>query len=127
VDRPERPRFSHPHGGAIVAGFGLTQSTQKIHTSVDYAAAPRDTVRAAADGEVSQVRPEGSGQRLTVRHAYGYATAYAPLSEVVAQVGDCVSAGDVLGRVGPTPLHFEVMINGRLVDPERIRGGLPPR
>src|SRR6476661_8641672 len=130
VDRPERPQFSHPSTGEIVLHFGSQGAVpSKFNMSIGYATAGGDAVRAAADGEVSHVQRSGPGQRLTLRHAQGYATAYAPMSEIAVQIGDCVSAGDPLGRAGATdaPLHFEMMINGRLVDPERIRGGLPPR
>jgi murein DD-endopeptidase MepM/ murein hydrolase activator NlpD len=125
VARSERPQFSHPAAGEIVRGFG-TKTDDRLNVDTVYAAAAGDPVRAAGDGEVSDVRSRGSGLRITLRHAQGFATAYAPMSEVAVQTGDCVSAGDIIGRVG-APLHFEMMINGRLLDPIRMRGGLPAR
>jgi murein DD-endopeptidase MepM/ murein hydrolase activator NlpD len=135
VDRAERPQFSHPHAGEIITHFASKPVNSKgwLNSDIGYAATAGDPVRAASDGQVSdvQLQRDGSGQRLTVRHAQGFATAYAPMSEIAVQINDCVSAGDVLGRVGATgagaSLHFEVMIHGRLVDLVRMRGGLPAR
>ena len=57
--------------------------------------------------------------RLT--HGGGAETAYAHLSAFNVHAGDCVPAGDVIGRsgensIGPM-LHFEVLQNGRFLDP----------
>src|SRR5262245_38333203 len=79
VERNERPQFLHPTAGEIVRGFG-SKSEDRPNVDIVYAAAAGDPVRAAADGEVSHVQSRGSGLRLTLRHAQGFATAYAPMS-----------------------------------------------
>ena len=127
IDRPERPQFSHPLPDEIVTDFrSQTRTPDRLNTDIVYAATAGDAVRAAADGQVDHVQPEGTGQRLTVRHAQGYSTGYLPMREIAVGIGDCISAGDILGRA-VAPLRFELMIHGRMVDPVRVRGGLPAR
>jgi murein DD-endopeptidase MepM/ murein hydrolase activator NlpD len=131
LDSPERPTFFRPVSGDVVSGFGPrvhpVLQISRMHTGVDYAAAVGDPVRAAAVGEVSFAAEEaGYGKRVAIRHAAGFETAYAQLSEIAVTKGDCVEAGTVVGRAGATDsgphLHFEVLVNGRFLDPVRFRG-----
>jgi murein DD-endopeptidase MepM/ murein hydrolase activator NlpD len=131
LDSPERPMFFRPVSGEVVSGFGprvhpILQTT-RMHTGVDYAASVGDLVRAAATGEVLYASEEaGYGKYVRLRHASGFETAYARLSEISVSKGDCVDAGALIGRVGATEsgphLHFEVLVNGRFIDPVRFRG-----
>ncbi|MCU1349301.1 MAG: Peptidase [Acidobacteria bacterium] len=98
-----------------------------MHTGVDYATAIGDSVRAAAVGEVSFAAEEaGYGKKVAIRHAAGFETTYAQLSEISVSEGDCIDAGALIGRAGATEsgphLHFEVLANGRFIDPVRMRG-----
>lgn len=131
VDSPERPLFFRPISGEIASGFGPRVhpilQTSRMHTGVDYAAAVGDPVRAAAAGEVSFAAEEaGYGKKVAIRHAAGFETVYAQLSEISVSKGDCVDAGALIGRAGATEsgphLHFEVLVNGRFIDPVRMRG-----
>jgi murein DD-endopeptidase MepM/ murein hydrolase activator NlpD len=131
VDLAERPLFSRPVGGEVVSPFGprvhpLLQTT-RMHTGVDYAAAVGDPVRAAAAGEVTFAAEDaGYGKKVAIRHAAGFETAYAQLSEISVSRGDCIEAGALIGRAGATEtgphLHFEVLANGRFIDPVRMKG-----
>jgi len=131
VDSAERPQFSRPVGGEIVSPFGPRVhpilQTSRMHTGVDYAAAAGDPVRAAAAGEVSFAAEEaGYSKKVAVRHAAGFETVYAQLSEISVRTGDCLDSGALIGRVGATEsgphLHFEVLLHGRFIDPVRMRG-----
>src|SRR5205085_3116422 len=115
----------------IVSGFGPRVhpilQTSRMHTGVDYAASVGDPVRAAAAGEVSFAAEDaGYGKKIVVRHAAGFETVYAQLSEISVAKGDCIDAGVLIGRAGATEsgahLHFEVALNGRFLDPARMRG-----
>jgi murein DD-endopeptidase MepM/ murein hydrolase activator NlpD len=125
LERPERPRprFLHPVIGEIVADFGwktpALHQAGEVHTGIDYVAASGDPVFAAADGQVLSVEAESGGTYVTVRHANGFDTAYHPLGESAVRIGDCVSAGDVIGRVGApgTYLHFELLLHRRFLKP----------
>jgi murein DD-endopeptidase MepM/ murein hydrolase activator NlpD len=130
VDSADRPLFSRPIGGEIVSAFGpkvhpILQTT-RMHTGVDYAAAVGDPVRAAAAGEVlSTSENAGYGKSVRLRHAAGFETVYAQLSEISVSKGDCIDAGALVGRAGATDLgphlHFEVLLHGRFLDPARMR------
>lgn len=79
---------------------------------------------AAADGVV--VRADwygGFGNCVIVDHGDGVQTLYAHFSSISVEVGDVVSAGDEVGRIGNTGnskgahLHFEVHVDGEIVNP----------
>jgi murein DD-endopeptidase MepM/ murein hydrolase activator NlpD len=69
---------------------------------------------------------------VVVRHPDGVRTLYAHLSAIDVRVGDEVSGGALLGRVGATGdatgphLHFEVRVGGAAIDPLTALVPLPP-
>jgi murein DD-endopeptidase MepM/ murein hydrolase activator NlpD len=71
----------------------------------------------------------GYGKYIRIRHANGYATGYGHMSAFARNMeeGKKVRQGQVIGYVGSTGLstgahlHYEIMINGRFVDPMKIR------
>lgn len=91
---------------------------------MDYAASLGDLVRAAGAGEVIFANRDGEfGNTVVVMHGGGVETRYGHLSRIAVAVGDCVSAGTIIGFAGSTglsaspPVHFEVHRNGKPVDP----------
>ena len=64
----------------------------------------------------------GDGNLVVIRHRLGMATFYAHLSSIAVRQGQCVVAGDRVGRVGSTGrstgphLHFEMRLRGAAVD-----------
>ncbi len=124
-------RLIRPVPGEVVSGFGLRMHPilgyNRMNTGVDYASAVGGPVHAAGAGQVVVARTEdGYGKYVRIRHAAGYETAYAQLSDILVSTGQCVGAGDVIPRSGTTEygahLHFEMLINSRFVDPQRVRG-----
>jgi murein DD-endopeptidase MepM/ murein hydrolase activator NlpD len=98
----------------------------RMHTGVDYAAPEGTPVSAAAPGRVAFVgRRGGYGRVVEIAHGSDTMTRYAHLSAAAEglAVGDRVSAGQRIGRVGQTGtatgpnLHYEVRVGGRPVDP----------
>ena len=98
----------------------------RMHQGVDFAAAVGAPVVAAGDGEVVEEGAKGGyGERLMIRHAGGWQTAYAHLSAFAAGVipGAYVRQGQVIGFVGRTGLatgphlHYEVWRGGAPVNP----------
>jgi murein DD-endopeptidase MepM/ murein hydrolase activator NlpD len=120
--------------GVMRSGFGLRRHPilgyVKMHTGVDWAA-PRGTpIYAAGNGVVEKEGWEsGYGKFIKIRHHNGYETAYGHMSAYAAGVkeGEPVRQGQVIGFAGSTGLstgshlHFEIRINGRFVDPMRIK------
>lgn len=101
------------------------------HSGQDYGWGSGDQARAAAPGRVIYVYRDGGynqgwGNRVIVEHAPGVRTTYNHLANgtVVVNVGDTVTAGQLIGTMGTTGkvtakhLHFELYINGVRVDPE---------
>lgn len=97
------------------------------HTGVDFAGKFGAEINAVADGVVTwSSKRYGYGQMVEINHGGGYATRYAHNSENLVSVGDEVKKGQVVAHMGETGratgpnLHFEVLRNGRRVDPVRF-------
>jgi murein DD-endopeptidase MepM/ murein hydrolase activator NlpD len=100
---------------------------REYHAGLDIAADRGSPVYATADGMVTQAAREGAyGQLVIVDHGYGLETRYGHLSAYKVKPGDQVKRGDVLGLVGSSGrstgshLHYEVRVNGRLLNPLQL-------
>jgi len=109
----------------------------RFHAGVDFRAAYGREVPTAAPGRVVFAGERGNyGNSVVVEHAGGVQTRYAHLSTIEVSTGQELASGDVVGRVGQSGratgphLHFEVLLDGRRVDPtlvaQRVPGGLKP-
>lgn len=126
-----------PMGGDfdITSGFGSRSDPftrgLAMHTGIDFRAPTGTGVRAAAPGKVIEAGWMGGyGQMVEIDHGNGMTTRYAHLSSIDVDVGDTVTRGEVIGRVGSTGrstgphLHYEVRVDGDAVDPMRfLRAG----
>jgi murein DD-endopeptidase MepM/ murein hydrolase activator NlpD len=97
------------------------------HNGLDIAADHGSAVYATADGVVMQAEREGAyGNLVILDHGYGLETRYGHLSAYKVKAGDQVKRGDVVGLVGSTGrstgshLHYEVRVNGRLLNPLQL-------
>ncbi len=104
------------------------------HTGMDIAA-PRGTViRAAASGTVVTAERDyyGYGIHVKISHGNGIYTLYGHMSQMAVSYGDTVAQGQIIGYVGMTGnatgnhCHFEIIINGRFMDPSKYVGGYFP-
>ncbi len=122
------PRFTLPVIGRPSSGYGERvdpiHHTRGVHPGFDLAAKTGTRVGAAAAGEVVHAGPAGTyGNLVRIRHADGYETRYAHLSQVDVKVGDHVEVGAEIGAVGSTGhstgphLHFEIRKGGKALDP----------
>ncbi|MET0869231.1 MAG: M23 family metallopeptidase [Pseudorhodoplanes sp.] len=120
--------------GILRSAFGVRKHPilgyAKMHTGVDWAAPHGTQIFAAGNGVVDKVGWEGGyGKYVRVKHNNGYETAYGHMTAYAKGIepGVKVRQGQVLGFVGSTGLstgahlHYEIMVNGRFVDPMRIR------
>ena len=96
----------------------------KLHTGVDISATVGTDFTAIANGIVVKAGYGGAyGNMVIIDHGGGVQTLYAHGSQIVAQVGQEVKAGDVVLKVGSTGYstgphaHFEVRINGEPANP----------
>ena len=96
-----------------------------FHPGIDLPAPPGTSVGAAAPGRVvfAALDWSGYGNLVEVAHGGGVVSMYAHLSSFSVRVGQFVSTGTRVGRVGSTGeatgphLHFEVRVRGAAVDP----------
>lgn len=103
----------------------ITGGSGEFHRGQDYAAQCGTAVHAAASGTVTFTgwHPFGGGNRVVIDHGNGLETTYNHLSSSSVRVGQQVSRADVIAMSGTTGastgchLHFEVMVNGDVVDP----------
>ena len=122
------------NGGVFRSSFGMRRHPilgyRKLHTGVDWAARTGTPIVAAGNGIVERAKwSSGYGRFTVIRHTNGYETAYAHQSAFAEGIapGVKVRQGQVIGYVGSTGLstgphlHYEVIVNGRPVDPMRIR------
>ena len=96
----------------------------RMHTGQDIAARYGTPVKAARSGVVlANGWYGGYGRYIDLKHENGIVTRYAHLSAAQVKVGQGVSRGQQIGKIGTSGwatgphLHFEVRINGRPVDP----------
>jgi murein DD-endopeptidase MepM/ murein hydrolase activator NlpD len=104
--------------------------TQEMHTGVDWATSFGTPIFAAGNGTIEEIGPRGGyGKYVRIRHADGYETAYGHMSAFARglEIGSRVRQGQVIGFVGSTGVstgshvHFEILVNGRFVDPIRVK------
>jgi murein DD-endopeptidase MepM/ murein hydrolase activator NlpD len=120
--------------GIITSPFGdrnhpLLHRTE-THTGVDWGAPYGSAIFASGNGVIESKGWEGGyGNYVRIRHANGYETAYGHLSAFARNIeeGKRVRQGQVIGYVGSTGLstgshvHYEILINGRFVDPMKVK------
>jgi murein DD-endopeptidase MepM/ murein hydrolase activator NlpD len=120
--------------GNVTSGFGGRNHPilgfTKMHTGVDWASASGTPIFASGNGVIEKIGPEGGyGKYIRIRHANGWETAYGHMSAFARglEQGKKVRQGQVIGYVGSTGLstgahlHYEIIVNGRFVDPMRIK------
>jgi murein DD-endopeptidase MepM/ murein hydrolase activator NlpD len=123
----------HPEGRPVTSGyisstFGARSDPftgrRAFHEGIDFAGREGNDIVAVASGVVTWAGDRyGYGQMVEVNHGNGYTTRYAHNAENLVNVGDTVKRGDVIARMGDTGratgpnLHFEVLRDGRPVDP----------
>ena len=120
--------------GIMRSPFGIRRHPilgyTKMHTGVDWAAPTGTPIYAAGNGTVEKAGWEsGYGKFVLLRHNNGYETAYGHMSAYARGIeeGKRVRQGQVIGFVGSTGLstgshvHYEIRVNGRFVDPMRIK------
>jgi murein DD-endopeptidase MepM/ murein hydrolase activator NlpD len=125
-----------PVAGRVTSGFGSRfhpiLGYRRMHSGLDLAASYGSPIHAAADGRVISAGWHGGyGRMVEIAHSDGVRTMYGHMSRIAAATGSYVRQGQVIGYVGSTGLstgphlHYEVLKNGRPVNPAsaKLAGG----
>ncbi len=96
----------------------------KLHTGTDISAPMGTDFIAANDGVVAKAEYNYAyGNMVMINHGGGVSTLYAHGSQILVEVGQSVTRGEPVLKVGSTGYstgphaHFEVRINGQYTDP----------
>lgn len=96
------------------------------HDGVDFAGKDGSDIVAVASGVVTWAGSRyGYGELVEINHGNGYVTRYAHCKEILVEVGDVVKKNDMIALMGSTGrstgphVHFEVLLNGKSVDPAK--------
>ena len=121
-------------GARLTSGFGMRRHPllgySKMHAGVDFGVPHGTPIRAAGSGVVQIAGRHGAyGIAVEIRHNNKYETLYAHMSKLAAGIrrGAKVNQGQIIGYVGSTGrstgphLHYEVHVDGRAVNPTRIK------
>jgi murein DD-endopeptidase MepM/ murein hydrolase activator NlpD len=99
----------------------------EMHKGIDFAGKMGGEVIAVAKGVVTfSGRRYGFGNVIDIAHGNGYTTRYAHNSRLLVSVGDTVEKGFQIAEIGSTGrstgphVHFEVLKNGRQIDPVKF-------
>lgn len=127
----------------ITSGYGMRMHpvlhTPRFHNGVDYGAPVGTPVFAIASGTVTfqgcdnRGLGEGYGLYVCVRHDNGIESRYSHLSRILVKTGQRVNQRQTIGLVGSTGwstgphLFFEIIANGKRVDPTKVKMVKSPR
>jgi len=123
----------HPEGRPVANGFISSyfgersdpfDGREAFHKGVDFAATQGSNVTAVAAGVVTWAgERSGYGKLIEINHGDGFVTRYAHNERTLVTVGQTVKRGEPVALMGSTGrstgphVHFEVLRNGRQVDP----------
>jgi murein DD-endopeptidase MepM/ murein hydrolase activator NlpD len=98
-----------------------------FHQGLDISTSKGQPVYATANGTVQSAAYTGEyGNLIVINHDFGLSTRYGHLSKFNVTPGQSVKRGDVIGHVGSTGrstgahLHYEILANGKLVNPRQL-------
>jgi murein DD-endopeptidase MepM/ murein hydrolase activator NlpD len=123
----------HPEGRPVANGFISSyfgeradpfDGLEAFHKGVDFAGSAGSPVVAVAAGVVTWAGERtGYGKLVEINHGDGFVTRYAHNERMLVSVGQTVTRGQQVALMGSTGrstgphVHFEVLRNGRQVDP----------
>ena len=96
----------------------------RIHHGIDLAGTWQEKISVSADGTVIFAGYHGTfGKVIRIKHRYGIVTTYGHLAKINVKMGDIVSEGQTIGKMGRTGrvdgahLHYEISVNGKSQNP----------
>jgi murein DD-endopeptidase MepM/ murein hydrolase activator NlpD len=125
-----------PSGRPIIKGwlssyFGMRthplSGRREMHKGIDFAGKMGGPVIAVAKGVVTYAgKRYNYGDLVEIAHGNGYTTRYAHNSKILVSVGDTIEKGFQIAEIGSSGrstgphVHFEVLQNGRQINPVRF-------
>ncbi len=120
---PSSSTITSPFGYRLHPIFG----DMRFHSGIDISASSGSTIVAADSGTVvSAVYSSSYGNYVVISHGNNTTSLYAHMSSMAVTSGQKVTKGQTIGYVGSTGwstgphCHFEVKVNGTLVDPQSL-------
>lgn len=109
------------------------KNQMRNHTGIDFEIAEGSNVYATADGVVVFTRyGDNYGNYVRIKHGDMYSSQYSHLTIATVKQGDKITKGQVIGLVGSTGLlskgphlHYEILKDGKMVDPKDYLPKLP--
>lgn len=117
-----------PVNGLITYGYSWRRDPftgkRSFHAGLDISARRGTPIQAPADGVVTKAGwMHGYGKVVEINHGYGVTTRYGHMNRIIVQPGEVIERGQSIGEVGSTGrstgphLHYEVLENGKPVNP----------
>jgi murein DD-endopeptidase MepM/ murein hydrolase activator NlpD len=137
ANQPSNLLFDKPVDGPLSSPFGLRRffngEERNPHSGLDFAAKTGTPIKTPAAGTVILTGDYFfNGKTVFVDHGQGLISMFCHLSKIDVNVGDELSRGAVLGKVGSTGratgphLHWNVSLNDARVDPSIFIGAFKP-
>lgn len=102
---------------------------ERMHNGIDLALDHGADVKAPSQGKVVFAGNKGGyGNAVVLDHGFGVQTMYAHLSSIGVKEGQILTKDDLVGQVGSTGmstgphLHFEVLKDGKPLNPRHLHG-----
>ena len=119
-----------PTEGWLSSGFGYRVSPftglREFHKGLDIAGRKGTEIIAPADGVITFVGSNGSyGKMIKIDHGHGMITRYGHIQKALKKRGEAVKRGEVIALMGNSGrstgphLHYEVLLNGLPVNPQK--------
>jgi len=135
--QPSNLLFDKPVSGPLSSPFGLRRffngEERNPHSGLDFAAPAGTPIKTPAAGKVILTGNYFfNGNTVFVDHGQGLISMFCHLSKIDVKVGDELSRGAVLGKVGSTGratgphLHWNVSLNDARIDPSIFIGAFKP-
>lgn len=130
LERQRATTFIKPTSGRLTSGYGNRRhpvtGRYSFHAGIDLANSKGTGILASRNGKVVFAGNQGTyGKLIIISHGSGIETAYAHLSAINVSVGQTVTQGEQIGKMGSTGrstgshLHFEIRMNGGTVNPQK--------
>ena len=122
------------NGARLSSSYGMRKHPilgyNKMHRGTDFAAPSGTPIMASGAGKITRARwCGGGGNCVKIKHNSTYETIYAHMKSFARGIkeGRRVKQGQIIGYVGSTGmstgphLHYEVIVNGRKVNSQKLK------